>query len=72
MNADSPIIKAAFHEAAHVTVAHLPIKSVWIDDTGNGKVSYTRRFHYAEVEVWIIATLAGGIVERDRWGLSYW
>ena len=40
---------------------HLPIRDVWIDTTGKGKVNYTRRFHFAEVEVWIIATLAGGL-----------
>ena len=68
---DSPLRRAGLHEAAHVVVAHqfhLPIAEVWIDEDSSGYVSYGRRFHYAEVETWIIATLAGGIVERDRWG----
>jgi hypothetical protein len=68
---DRPIVRAALHEAAHVVVGHafhLPIRDVWIDESGNGKVNYTRRFHYAEIETWIVATLAGGIVERERWG----
>ena len=71
MFADALIVKAAWHEASHIAVAHafqLPIAEVWIEETGGGHVSYTRRFHYAEIEVWVIATLAGGIVERGRWG----
>jgi hypothetical protein len=46
----------------------LPVAAVTIKDDGSGHVSYTRRFDFAEVEEWLIATLAGGVIERMIWG----
>ena len=69
---DRPIVKAAWHEAAHATVAHsfhLEIEFIEIHPNGRGKVSYVKKdFYVAEIEVWLLATLAAGIVERQRWG----
>ena len=62
MDDSRPIAKAAWHEAAHAVVAHLfflPIANIKIGEDGSGRVSYTRRFSYHEVEPWLVASLAG-------------
>ena len=38
---------------------------------GDGHVGYTRKFEAGETEVWLIATLAGGAIEREVYGTCY-
>jgi hypothetical protein len=64
MDDSRPIAKAAWLEAAHAVVAHLfflPIANIKIGEDGSGRVSYTRRFSYDEVEPWLVASLLGAL-----------
>jgi hypothetical protein len=68
---DRPLVRAAWHEAAHATAAHvyyLPIRDVWIDAEGYGGTRYTRYFNRADIHTWLIATLAGPEIELMLWG----
>jgi hypothetical protein len=72
MTDDRPIVRAAWHEAAHAVAAYihrLPLRETWIDEAGYGKTCYTRRLHRRrDIEAWLVATMAGPAVELAIWG----
>jgi hypothetical protein len=68
---DRPIVRAAWHEAAHATAAHvhrLPLREVWINAEGYGRTCYTRRFDRPDLHPWLISTMAGPEIELLLWG----
>jgi hypothetical protein len=69
---DDQLERAAYHEAAHCALAHaahFAIDYVEINPDGSGYVKYVRPlFDYAEIELWLVGALAGGIVERKIFG----